>query len=347
MTVSTQDQGVELFSTCPPYDTDSIEQYRSRIIDVARWSESAGCRGILVYSDNGQIDPWTVAQLIIENTTTLCPLIAIQPVYMHPYTVAKKVSSIAGLYGRQVYLNMIAGGFRNDLKALDDNTPHDSRYDRLQEYTLMIMALLRGGRPVSVAGSFYSSHGLRLLPQCPEELLPGVFMSGSSAAGRTAALNTGALPIEYPGPSCSEREQSGAAGIRVGLVARQYSDQAWNAAFLRFPADRKGQILHDMAMKVSDSVWHEQLSDIARERQHEGSPYWLVPFENYRTMCPYLVGSYQEVGDELSAYMSRGYKTFITDVPESPAELSHIGQAFAYARDQEQWAQQPQHAQGH
>jgi len=344
MTVATQDRGGELFSTCPPFEPEDLKQYRKRVIDVARWSEAAGCRGILVYSDNGQFDPWAVAQLIIENTRALCPLIAIQPVYMHPYTVAKLVSSIAGLYGRKVYLNMIAGGFRNDLKALGDNTAHDSRYDRLQEYTQLIMALLRGEGPVSMAGSFYRSHGLKLLPPCPEALLPGVFMSGSSAAGRTAALSTGALPIEYPGPSCAGREQSGAAGIRVGIIAREHSDEAWQAAYRRFPADRKGQMLHDMAMRVSDSVWHKQLSEIANERQQDGSPYWLVPFENYKTMCPYLVGSYQETGDALSAYMSRGYNTFITDVPESPDELSHIGQAFAAARSQ---AQHQVQTQGH
>lgn len=344
MTVTTLHQGLELFSTCPPLETESLKQYRSRIIDVARWSEAAGCRGILVYSDNGQFDPWTVAQLIIENTETLCPLIAIQPVYMHPYTVAKKVSSIAGLYGRKVYLNMIAGGFSNDLIALDDHTPHDNRYDRLEEYTQLIMALLRGDEPVNFAGTFFKSHGLRLLPRCPDDLVAGVFMSGSSVAGRTAARTTGALPIEYPGPSSLDREQSGVAGIRAGIVARKQSDEAWKAAYRRFPADRKGQMLHDLAMKVSDSVWHKQLSDIARERQQEGSPYWLVPFENYKTMCPYLVGSYQEVGDELSAYMRQGYSTFITDVPESPDELSHIGQAFAYAQEQNQ---QLQRIQGH
>ena len=30
------------------------------------------------------------------------------------------------------------------------------------------------------------------------------------------------------------------------------------------------------------------------------SPYWLGPFHNYKTFCPYLVGSYERVADELA-----------------------------------------------
>ena len=65
------------------------------------------------------------------------PLIAVQPVYIHPYSVAKLVSSLAFLHGRKVYLNMVAGGFVTDLDALADETDHDERYRRLVEYTTM------------------------------------------------------------------------------------------------------------------------------------------------------------------------------------------------------------------
>jgi alkanesulfonate monooxygenase len=48
------------------------------------------------------------------------------------------VASLAFLHGRRVYLNMVAGGFAHDLAALDDRTPHDQRYERLIEYTLIV-----------------------------------------------------------------------------------------------------------------------------------------------------------------------------------------------------------------
>src|ERR1700740_583411 len=114
---------VEIFSTCPQASAVGRERYLQSVIDAARWSEEAGCKGILVYSDNSILDAWLVSQIIIQHTRTLCPLVAVQPVYMHPYSVAKMVTSFAHLYGRRVYLNMIAGGFKNDLTALHDMTP--------------------------------------------------------------------------------------------------------------------------------------------------------------------------------------------------------------------------------
>jgi alkanesulfonate monooxygenase SsuD/methylene tetrahydromethanopterin reductase-like flavin-dependent oxidoreductase (luciferase family) len=58
------------------------------------------------------VDPWLVAQLVIQATTTLCPLVAVQPVYLHPYAAAKMVATLGHLHGRRVYLNMLAGGFK-------------------------------------------------------------------------------------------------------------------------------------------------------------------------------------------------------------------------------------------
>ncbi len=78
-------------------------------------------------------------------------------------------------------------------------------------------------------------------------------------------------------------------------------------------------------MKVSDSVWHGALSE--RTAGNDG-PYWLLPFQNYKTMCPYLVGSHERVGLELGRYLSLGYRTFILDVPEEKGDLDHAVAAF-------------------
>jgi alkanesulfonate monooxygenase len=129
--------GVEVFSTCPQSKGVEGAAYLEQVADVARWSEEAGCRGILVYSDNSLVDPWLVAQLVIQATNTLWPLVAVQPVYLHPYSAAKMVATLGHLHRRRVALNMLAGGFKNDLVALDDTTPHDERYERTVEYSLI------------------------------------------------------------------------------------------------------------------------------------------------------------------------------------------------------------------
>ena len=324
---------LELFSTCPPSNRAGRGGYLDHVRDVARWSEAAGCRGMLVYTDNGLVDPWLVAQHAVASTRSLSPLVAIQPVYMHPYTVAKLVATLGHLYGRRLHLNFVAGGFRNDLLALDDPTPHDERYDRLVEYGLIVKALLADEGPVSFDGRYYTVRNLRMRPRLPRELAPGLMLSGSSEAGRHAAATLGAVAVSYPGPAeeIVRADSSGGNGIRIGIVARDRSEDAWRVAWERFPPDRQGQITHALAMKVSDSHWHRQLSSEQAEGPEPG-PYWLHPFRNYKTFCPYLVGSYAEVAAELGRYLDAGVSTIILDVPSSPEELEHVGAALAQAR---------------
>jgi alkanesulfonate monooxygenase len=329
---------IEIFATCPQSKDVAQEDYLSEVANVARWSEQAGCRGILVYTDNGLVDPWLASQVILQSTEQLAPLVAIQPVYMHPYSAAKMVSSLAFLHGRRIYLNMLAGGFRNDLLALGDETPHDERYERTVEYTNIMLDLLRGEQPVTLEGSYYHVDNLKLTPPLPPELFPGVLISGSSPAGQAAARAIGATAVKYPKPPGEEdpNDSLDGAGVRVGVIARDTADEAWKVALERFPEDRKGQITHRMAMSTSDSHWHKQLS----ERDHasgpeagadEPEPYWLGPFQNYNTFCPYLVGSYARVSKEIAHYVGLGCSTFILDIPPSEKELEHTGVVFREA----------------
>ena len=337
MTGRLRESGLKVFATCPPSYTASPATYLREVVEVARWSEEAGCEGILVYTDNGLVDPWLISQAIVTHTERLCPLVAVQPVYMHPYSAAKMAATIGFLYGRRIYLNMVAGGFKNDFATFNDPTPHDERYARLVEYTSLIMELLRSPTPVTFEGRYYKVANLKMAPPLRADLLPGVFVSGSSDAGIAAARQLGALAVQYPKP-VAEYEAGpptdvSALGIRIGIVAREDGAEAWAAARARFPEDRKGQLTHQLAMKVSDSEWHKQLSRLGQQEPGEENPYWMVPFENYKTFCPYLVGSYDRVAEEVARYIGVGYRTFILDIPASPEELRHIGVVYERAAE--------------
>jgi alkanesulfonate monooxygenase len=319
----TDSQTLRVFSTAPQSRDHGPETYGLNLRETARWTEAAGCDGILVYADNGIVDPWLVAQMIIAATDHLAPLVAVQPVYMHPYSVAKMVSTLAYLYDRRVFLNMVAGGFRNDLLALGDETPHDDRYARLTEYVSILRQVLMAGESVSFSGRYYEVKNLRLTPPVVKECLPGLMMSGSSPAGLAAAQVLHATPIRYPRPSSQEATQVGtpAPGMRIGVIARPDREDAWRIAYQRFPEDRTGQIAQRLAMRVSDSEWHRQLSELASAAASEDQPYWLGPFENYKTFCPYLVGDLEQVKAELAGYIRLGYCTFILDIPADEGEL--------------------------
>jgi alkanesulfonate monooxygenase len=324
--------GIEVFSTCPQSKDVDRREYLRRVEEVSRWSDEAGYKGMLVYTDNGIVDPWLVSQVVLQSTVDLCPLIAIQPVYMHPYTAAKMVSTYSYLHDRRIYLNMLAGGFKNDLVALNDQTPHDERYDRTVEYTQIMRGLLESPEPVTFSGRYYTVTNLKLTPPLPAELFPGMLMSGSSEAGLAAARTIGATAVKYPKPPGEEVEGEGIdSGVRLGVIAREDPDEAWRVAYERFPEDRKGQITHALAMKVSDSKWHEQLSELGDKPVDEENPYWLGPFKNYKTFCPYLVGSYDAVSAELGRYIGQGFRTFILDIPPAEEEIHHTAVVFERA----------------
>lgn len=328
---------LRLYSTCPESVDGTGPAYQARIVEASRWSEDAGFTGILIYTDNRLVDPWQVAQVIVRNTRTLVPLVAVQPAYTHPYTVAKLVATIAHLFGRQVAINWVAGGFKGDLEALNEFIAHDERYDRLREYAQIVSSLVASdssGSAISFQGKYYSVTNLRLSPTVSPMLQPITFVSGSSAQGRETAAALQAVAVHYPDEPATHTPNSvdsTSSAVRIGLIARATSDEAWQVAEARFPLDRRGQVTHKLAMKSSDSEWHKTLSDKAKS-QSDRSLYWLRPFENYHTFCPYLVGDFECVTDALVTYMKAGYFTYILDIPADVNDLQTAAHVFANAR---------------
>src|SRR5262245_35441077 len=74
---SAHKNGLKIFTTCPPSALTQPRTCLQQLRDIARWSEDAGCEGILVFTDNSQLDAWLVSQVIIEATKRLSPLVAV------------------------------------------------------------------------------------------------------------------------------------------------------------------------------------------------------------------------------------------------------------------------------
>ena len=77
------ERGIRLYSTCPQSKDFEPSAYAEAVANVSRWSEAAGCVGMLVYTDNGIVDPWMVTQWAIHATERLAPLVAVQPILDH------------------------------------------------------------------------------------------------------------------------------------------------------------------------------------------------------------------------------------------------------------------------
>jgi alkanesulfonate monooxygenase len=331
-----------LYTTCPSSANGDAVNFRSDLERVTRWCDRAAYRGALIYTDNSLMDPWLVAQESIHRSRSFVPLVAIQPLYQHPFTVARAVASIAQLHRRRVDLNFVTGGFKADLASLGDTLDHDRRYDRLVEYVEVVRDLL-AGRRVTYSRSYYRLESAKVRSVPAEDLRPDLFLSGSSSSCKQAAKALGIVRLCYPLPpdaAASEVAEAGTKwGMRIGIVARDSSDEAWAVANTRFPTDPRGVAKQRIISRMSESSWQRNLSLVAETAARTGSggvgedTYWLRPFQSYKTFCPYLVGSYDEVAQALRQYFAAGVSTVILDVPESYDDLAHARLAIAHAVD--------------
>lgn len=328
------DHGVTLYSTCRSSYAYHEGSRQSTLLEVAKWADDAEFCGALIYTDCGALDAFMAAQATIENTTSFVPLVAVQPLDMSPFALARAVSSLAHLYDRRVDLNFVSGGFSRDLAVQGDTLSHDARYDRLVEYATIVSMLLDGGL-VDHAGSYYNFRRARLTAPARPELRPKVFVSGSSDAGRRAGASLGASQLSCPLPpfefSSSLVPKRVGSGASIGIIAREDSSEAWRVARERFPIDPDGATRMRLLLSTSESNWQAQLASVSIADEVEGEPYWLVPFRYRHTFAPYLVGSYDEVARALTTYLNGGVRTFVLDVPQDPDDLHHARTAIERA----------------
>jgi alkanesulfonate monooxygenase len=303
------------------------QKYIGELMRVAHFADQSGFEGILLFEGNDVlVEPWAMAQHIMAETTRSSPLIAVNPVYMHPFTAAKFISSFAQLYGRTVYLNMITGTSVSDLQGLGDDVSHADRYVRLGEFVEVVRQLLASKRPVSFKGTFYTTADLQLHARPPAELLPEFLIAGQSEAAQRVARETGCIKMQMLPPDLDQGIT--APGLNFGIFARGGHDEARRAAKQRFRDDADDRELLALTMENTDSVWKRRLHDGQSGELHENG-YWLLPFLTFQADCPYLVGSYAEIGARIRSFADQGLTTIMLDMVADEAEMHHVRKALA------------------
>ncbi|MDO6435726.1 LLM class flavin-dependent oxidoreductase [Flavitalea sp. BT771] len=319
------DRSVDVFSVL--YREESIQEYAFRDLkEFIRLSEEYRYTGLLLFESNrGNIEPWVFAQAVLNNSETLSPFIAANPAYMHPFLVAKKILSLASLYQRKVYINFITGTSKTDLAALGDTTAHDDRYKRLVEFIQIIDGLLNDVKPLTFDGKFYKLKNAKLSSNLPEKLKPVFFVAGASEESSQAAKIVGAnkmgmaKPVE--GLQQSELAEKLHFGLHFGIIARESRVDATERLNELFYGTEEDKDLMEYSMTNTDGKWKRELNDFA---ELPDSTYNLQPFKNFKSDCPYHVGSYDELSDSMVRYVINGFDPLVIEVPPGEDELWHI-----------------------
>jgi len=327
------DEAIEVFTISPR--TTVVEEYWQNIEQVISWSDQYDATGILLFEGNDTfVQPWLAGHATFTNTERLCPLVAVNPVYMHPFTAAKMVSSFAYLYGRKTYLNMITGTALSYLDALGDDLNKEQRYDRLREYSEVISQLTSsGGEPVSYDGEYYKTKNLKLEPAMPDDLQPVFYIAGQSEAALKTAKAIDAVHMQMLPAQLDAALTAGATGIHFGIVTRESEESAWQAAKEIFPPDAAGRRMQAFSMTNTDSVWKQRMMMATKMGENAEPGYWLEPFRNFQADCPYFIGSRSQVAGLIAAIVRKGIRHIILDIPRAEQEFAEIDAAFACAAE--------------
>ncbi|MCP9890885.1 LLM class flavin-dependent oxidoreductase [Cyanobium sp. Aljojuca 7D2] len=313
--------------------TTDRDLYWKNIKNVVDWTEKYGYTGVLLFEGNDTfISPWVAAQEALARTKRVSPLIAVNPIYMHPFSAAKLVSSYAQIYKRRIYLNMITGTALNYLHSMDDKMSHDDRYRRIEEYIEIMKRLLSSTAPVSYSGDYYNVSELQLLPGINTEFMPSFLLSGQSDAACDVAKKTNSVGTQMLTPEMARGLKS-AKAINFGILCRPTDSEAWEDAYQMFPEDPDSQIILEYSMENTDSVWKKRMQLASKYAEHKSIGYWMSPFTNFQSDGPYLVGSYDRVATIISDLIKAGIHTFILDITPNEAEYAHIASAFSAAKE--------------
>jgi len=157
--------------------------------------------------------------------------------------------------------------------------------------------------------------------------MPEFLIAGQSDDARRVAAQMGCLMMQMLPPNLEQGIN--APGMNFGIFAREKRDQARRAAKLFFQDSAEKRELLKYTMENTDSVWKRRLNEAGQDGELHENGYWLLPFLTFQADCPYLVGSYAEIGAKLRSFAEMNVSTIILDVVADEQELEHVRKALA------------------
>src|SRR4029078_59788 len=118
------------------------------------------------------------------------------------------------------------------------------------------------------------------------------------------------------------------SGMNFGIFARESRDEARQAAKARFRDNHDDRELLALTVENSESVWERLLYE-GQSGDLADNGYWLLPYLTFQADCPYLVGSYTEIGAKLRDFAAKGLTTIMLHLVAGAGEMQHVRKALA------------------
>ena len=310
---------------------------------VAAAAEQAGFESVLTPTGAWCEDAWLTTAMLVQETERLKFLVALRPGLLSPTLAAQMAATFQWQSGGRLLLNVVTGGEPREQLAYGDSLSKADRYARCGEFLSVVRRLWASSDPVSFTGDhvFVENATLQRRP----DPVPPIYFGGSSPeAGVVAAehadtyLTWGEPPpavaekVDWIRKLASERGRSISYGIRLHVISRDTSEEAWAEADRLLKTIPEGEVERvQSGLAQSESEGQKRMRDLHQGRAHdlrslEVSPnLWSGVGLVRGGAGTALVGSHEEVSERISEYADFGIDHFIL------SGYPHLEEAWQFA----------------
>jgi alkanesulfonate monooxygenase len=293
-----------------PQRSFDLNTYHAHFNTCMKVCDERHIPGMLISSSGADFyDPWIMTQYYLQNTKNTTAIIAINPVYTHPFTAARMIVSLSELYRRRIFINFVVGSDLIDLSVLGDHLSHDERYSRMDEFIHVFRNLVFSRKKFSFSGKYYQVENICLLSKMKEELLPEFWVAGHSEAAVALAkkyevLNLQMMPVDTPAGNVSGKIYA------LSVVCRDDPQEIEEVIAAQFPRDRFGEILYQQTMTHTDSEWKQDIfENVIKTGKHKLFRPESVKYKYTDNPC--LAGTKAELKEFLSPLLAAGLKNVL------------------------------------
>jgi alkanesulfonate monooxygenase len=306
---------------------------------IARSAEQLGFEAALTPTGSWCEDAWVTTAALTQVTERLKFLVAFRPGLVSPTLAAQMAASFQRVSRGRLALNVVVGGDEDEQRRFGDFLSKEDRYARADDF----LAIVRGawaGDGFDHAGEHISVVDARV-PDAPA--WPKIYFGGSSAPALEVAarhadvyLTWGEPPAQVAEKLDRVRARADAAGrrlafgIRLHVIARETSEEAWAAA------DKLLSGMDPAAIELAQANLRQTSSEGQKRMLalHDGSTDGLEIYPNLWAGVGLvrggagtaLVGSYEQVADRIAEYHDLGLDEFILSGYPHLEEAYHVGE---------------------
>src|SRR5918992_1218384 len=284
------------------------------------------------------METWTTATALAAVTQRIRFLIAIRPGFIAAGLLAQMVATLDQISRGRVDLNIVPGGIPGDFERLGVEIDHAGRYVQAEELMRACRALWTG-ELVDFNGTYIHLQGARCAP--PPIGTPRFYQGGASPRAESLAARCAEVYLMWIEPLepiaarmarvTAQAQACGrtvAFGLRTHLVVRDDPDAAWAAAESLIAHADPQVVQQRQAVMVGTPMVGPQ-AQARQVAQHRIGAHLWNGLSTVRVNCgTAIVGTPQEVTDELLAYWRLGIDVFILSGFPHLEECRRVSQAI-------------------